>query len=389
MSFRILQNISRQLFHTKSTTFVGATFLAICMIMLVAGLWPFNFKPVNKVSWLSDRNGVNFYGRAMITSPPLWDDPQKSPFQNKSITIELWVRPSSENSNVGIGRIVTLYDGQEPDVLFFGQWKSYLIIRSRTQNPAKKAFVDIDLRGAFSKGNEQFLTITSGNRKTSIYLNGKLAKTYPNHDILLDSAGLPYRFVLGGSPTGENNWTGYLSGLAVYSQTFTPVEVLKSYQEWMRGTTPSASRDNHGIALYRFDERKGTIAHNHLDAIGMLMIPEIFRPLKLTILRPPWSNFRLDRSLLLDVSINIIGFMPCGLFCAAFLFKMKRIRKNTIYLTSVLIGLGFSLTIELLQVYLPTRDSSLLDVICNVMGTIMGLILFHITVYPLSETIHE
>jgi len=33
-----------------------------------------------------------------------------------------------------------------------------------------------------------------------------------------------------------------------------------------------------------------------------------------------------------------------------------------------------------LQVYLPTRDSSLLDLICNVVGTIMGLIVFHATV---------
>jgi VanZ family protein len=44
---------------------------------------------------------------------------------------------------------------------------------------------------------------------------------------------------------------------------------------------------------------------------------------------------------------------------------------------TVLLGFVFSLAIELLQVYLPTRDSSLLDLICNVVGTLIGVIIFH------------
>jgi VanZ family protein len=43
---------------------------------------------------------------------------------------------------------------------------------------------------------------------------------------------------------------------------------------------------------------------------------------------------------------------------------------------TLLLGAGISLFIELLQVYLPTRDSSLTDVMNNVLGTYIGARLF-------------
>ncbi|MGA2332945.1 MAG: hypothetical protein ABSG75_14420 [Syntrophales bacterium] len=91
--------------------FWGTIFFSICLAMLIAGLWPLDFRPANKVSWLRDINGINFYGQAMILSPPLWGEPQESPFQDKSITIEIWMHPAAGLSAVGTGRILTLYDG--------------------------------------------------------------------------------------------------------------------------------------------------------------------------------------------------------------------------------------------------------------------------------------
>ena len=396
MSFAILRKFICKLFHTKSAAFFGALIFAICLITLIAGLWPFEFHPVNKVSWLGDRNGVNFYGQSAIVSPILWDDPQKSPFQNKSITIELRVHPPAKLSDVGIGRILSLYDGQEPDLLFLGQWKSHLVIWSRIQilqskfhKPVKRRdYGEIGLRDALSKDNDQFLTITSGPGGTSIYLNGKLARANPGYNVLSGFAGIPFRLILGNSPTGEGYWTGSLSGLAMYNQTLTPPQVLKSYREWMDQGYPSTPGENGCTALYLFNERKGKIVNNHLDSGNQLLIPEVFTPLQRIVLSPPWNDFRWDRSSLQDITINIVGFIPFGFFFAAFLGKMKQLRKSTLYLTTALIGFAFSLGIELLQVYIPTRYSQLTDVICNVIGTIVGMVLFHKTVFPASEDTH-
>ncbi len=48
-------------------------------------------------------------------------------------------------------------------------------------------------------------------------------------------------------------------------------------------------------------------------------------------------------------------------------------------LVVVVVGSGSSLLVEILQVYLPTRDSSLVDVISNTTGTALGVLLFRLT----------
>jgi glycopeptide antibiotics resistance protein len=115
------------------------------------------------------------------------------------------------------------------------------------------------------------------------------------------------------------------------------------------------------------------------------MIPEVFTPLQHIVLSPPWDDLRWILSSIQDVTINIVGFIPFGFLCAAFLCKVKRRSKIAPYLYTALIGLGFSLAIELLQVYLPTPYSELSDVICNVTGTIIGLAIFHKAVFIASD----
>jgi hypothetical protein len=207
--------------------------------------------------------------------------------------------------------------------------------------------------------------------------------------VLSGFTGIPCQLVLGNSPNGTGYWTGCISGLAIYNQTLTPSRVLKSYQEWIYKGSPSKPKDDGCVALYLFDERKGAIVYNRMDTGSHLLIPEVFTPLKKVMLSASWNNFNLDRSSLQDISINVVGFVPFGFFFAAFLLKMKQFRKNTIYLTTALVGLGFSLTIELIQAYLPSRDSSLTDMICNTTGTIIGLILFRNTHLSSSESTHD
>jgi len=269
-----------------------------------------------------------------------------------------------------------------------------LVIRNRTDDPAArkpgKPYQEMGLSNALLKDRNAFITITSGKEGSVIYINGKLARSYPRHKLLSGYNGEPVRLVLGNLTTGESYWTGYISGLAIYNRVLTAKQVFGSYQEWVQKGAPSVE-GNSCIALYLFDERKGTIVHDHVNSDNQLVIPEIFKPVKLTVLNIPWryDDFQWNRSFFIDVAINVVGFIPFGFFCAGLLVKTHKFNISSNYVITVLLGFGLSLAIELMQVYLPTRDSSLTDVICNVLGTIMGLILYQTTVFSFSETVNE
>jgi hypothetical protein len=378
------REVGSQLFHTKGKVFWGTILFFVCLAMLMAGLWPFEFHPVNKVEWLQDRDGVHFYGQGMIVSPRLWDESQGSPFQDRAITIEIWVRPDEELSDVGIGRLVSFYDGKQPDLLFLGQWRTHLdiqarlrTIRGRFERPTKnKDYQEAGLLEVLSGRHERFITVTSGAGGTLIYADGSLEKTYPRHNMLAGFTGTPFQLIIGNSSHGESYWTGYLSGLAIYNRMLTPGQVFSSYKQWMDGGIFS-QEDNGRIDLYLFDERKGPTVHNKKSDANHLRIPEVFAPLQRVFLSDPWNDFYWSSSYFEDLAINIVGFMPFGFFCTAFLLSIHRLKKNDVFFIVALLGFAFSLSIELIQAYIPTRHSQLHDVICNFVGTIMGVLIFH------------
>jgi glycopeptide antibiotics resistance protein len=128
------------------------------------------------------------------------------------------------------------------------------------------------------------------------------------------------------------------------------------------------------VAQYLFNERSGTLAN---DQVGShhLVIPARFEVLKKTTLRLPWEDFRFNRSYLMDVMTNILGFIPFGFLFSAYL-RIKKIRSIfQLVIIAILIGGSLSLFIELIQVYLPSRSSQLTDVIMNMLGATIGVVL--------------
>ena len=57
-------------------------------------------------------------------------------------------------------------------------------------------------------------------------------------------------------------------------------------------------------------------------------------------------------------------------------FRGSRVQRNIIVavVLAVVAGFAVSLAIEWLQAYLPSRDSSLRDLICNTFGTFVGAV---------------
>jgi hypothetical protein len=355
---------------------------AVIFVILIAGLWPFNFFPSNKVKWLQDRSGVRVYGQGIILSSyPGWNE-QKLLFPDRAITVELWLHPRQETSN--LPSILTLYDGEIPDIFLIGQWRSHLVIRSRPAEPRDrkpgKLYQEIGLRNAFPKSQDVFITVTSNKWGSLIFMNGKLAKSYPHHRLLAGASAGNIRLIIGNSPTGQGYWSGDILGIAVYNRALMPDEIVGNYLSWMQNDPYAIKKEKHLIGLYLFYEREGKTIHNIANSDDTLTIPDIFKPERRVVLSLPWrEEFQWNLSFIQDVTLNILGFIPFGFFICGLLLKETNRQRITVYIVITIIGMGFSLAIELTQAYLPTRDSSLTDLVTNTVGTIVGAVLFPVS----------
>ena len=118
--------------------------------------------------------------------------------------------------------------------------------------------------------------------------------------------------------------------------------------------------------------KSGSVIRSQVPSAPDLVIPERFFVLNKWFLEPFWKEFRPGWSYWKDVAVNIVGFIPLGFFFCSYFSLVRRIEHPA----SATIALGFvvSLTIEVLQAFLPTRDSGTTDLITNTFGTALGVI---------------
>jgi len=81
--------------------------------------------------------------------------------------------------------------------------------------------------------------------------------------------------------------------------------------------------------------------------------------------RREWNAFTMT-----DAFLNVVVYVPLG--ALSFLYSARRHSRPAAAAAAILTGLLLSLGMELLQVFVPERTSSLLDVACNVTGASLG-----------------
>ena len=123
--------------------------------------------------------------------------------------------------------------------------------------------------------------------------------------------------------------------------------------------------------MYFFDETGGTRALDHSGGKHHLGIPLWIHIIKKDFLAPPWVNFIFDRSFLLDVIVNSIGFIPFAFVLSATLIRVGALEKQAVLIT-IAFCFMVSLALEILQAWMPSRSSSMLDLGLNTLGACMG-----------------
>jgi hypothetical protein len=344
---------------------------AICALVLlgilVAGLWPFH-SPRNQISWLSNNSGLLFgkYG-SVVSAAPFKAHPSQA---DGSCSIEIWLQPRRVKAS---GTILAFYWPESRTVPFaLRQSLGDLVLLRRNDDPSRhgkrtRLYVD----DVFSHQQPVFFTISSGPSGTRIYVDGALVKTTPN--FRFSSRELTGQLVIGNAPATTDNWSGQLKGLAVYDRALTTAEVSQHYENWTTGEQANLAASEGAIGLYLFNEENGSVVHNQVDPATDLHIPEWFFVLHEQFLERPWDEFRPDWNYWKDLGINIVGFIPLGVFFCAYFSSMQTTRRAMLF--TIAFGFAVSLTIEVLQAFLPTRDSGMTDLITNTFGTALGAVL--------------
>jgi VanZ family protein len=86
-----------------------------------------------------------------------------------------------------------------------------------------------------------------------------------------------------------------------------------------------------------------------------------------------WETPSLDRFAVRDIIVNIVLYLPLGMF--AFLAFSERHRPWVAGAASLLVALVLSSSVEMLQLFDRGRECSALDVVTNVMGAAAGIAL--------------
>ncbi len=93
---------------------------------------------------------------------------------------------------------------------------------------------------------------------------------------------------------------------------------------------------------------------------------------------PPWILIHswptaINRFVILDIALNLLIYMPLGVF--GFLAFRQNLGGAVAATAAIAIGLILSSSIEMIQLFDDARDCSASDVVCNVMGTGIGVAL--------------
>jgi hypothetical protein len=342
---------------------LGAVCLFVLCGILVAGLWPFR-APRNQISWLSNGNGLRFgeYGSIVSSSAFRANEAKIA----TPCSLEMWLQPSRDYS----GTILAFY---RPDnsIVPFKLWQShgYLGIQRTTLDQFQRPETTTLYAGEFfRRAQPVFVTISSGAAGTAVYADGVLIRNSP--DFRFSSQNLSGRFLVGNGPIKAYPWSGEIRGLAIYGRELTPGEVSEHYAYWTRNARPDPAQSAAIVALYLFNEGQGSVVHNRVDSTTDLLIPGHFFVLHEQFLEPPWKEFAPSWSYWKNVGINVAGFVPLGFFFSWYFISVAKSKRAL--LATVILGFMVSLTIEVLQAFLPTRDSGMTDLITNTFGTALG-----------------
>jgi VanZ like family len=339
--------------------------ILVVSILFTAGLWPFNPFPRNQVAWRAG-GGLQFGDHGVLFSRDSLEASRLNRDSFCTLAIRLQPGPSG-------GTLLEFYTPENPSRFRLMQWRDTLLIRKDYRDVKSHLKTnEVDLDHSMPTGEPVSFIITANPDGSVAYRNG--VRAVGTTRLGLSCGDFAGQLVLGDSAVVDNAWRGKILDLIVYERELTPSEIASKYSGW---NDTQAVRDagggRHVVAHYTFTEGSGQYVHGQPAGAPDLYIPEIFKVPHKKMLMWPWEESH-DKRDFRDISTNILGFVPFGFVFMVYLKWNRKTGHATV--VTILCGAAVSLTIEILQEYIPGRDSGLLDIFTNTLGTFLGALLF-------------
>jgi hypothetical protein len=161
--------------------------------------------------------------------------------------------------------------------------------------------------------------------------------------------------------------------LAFFDRALTAPSVEDHFQQWGRTQSFAWAQSQNAAGLYLFDEGRGAKVVDHAAGGNDLQVPEKMTILTKEFLAAPFTGEEYNLTLSQDMVINTVGFVPMGFLLSALLWHghCRNVRKQLLLV--LLVCGAVSLTIEIVQAWIPSRSSQMLDLILNTLGAGLGV----------------
>ncbi len=357
-----------------------ALLLYVVFLTLIL-LWPFQFAftgKKNHVKWSDATPGIDFTGEGQAISRPFSRPFYESLMKGKGFSLEVLISPANNHQD-GPARIVSYSLNQNYRNFTLGQRGIDLIMRLRTKNTNLNGTEPVLIvEDVFTRVEPLHIAVSYNFEEQSVFVNGSIRTTsiLPGGDFRNWDPGYP--LILGNEATGDRPWLGKIYYVAIYNCPLDARGVRSSYDEvrsWVFENVEPAAPRKGVVVRYLFNEKNGI----KVTDSGTLAEPLTLNiPDKIQTEGKPFLDFSQywvpDRGAgsFDEVVLNVLLFIPFGFLLHAIIAsRMDGNWRPMLFV--VVVGGAITLSAEIMQYFIEIRHSSLVDVIANVIGVMLGV----------------
>jgi VanZ family protein len=347
--------------------------IVILIGILFFGLSPKDYNFLNCVTWTTDQAGIHLRKYGIVYTNSIIDKKENDFSESNNFSVEIALKLENPSTK-GFNFIAVLHDGNDSSQLLLAQWRSLIVFMNGDDYAHKRKTNRIAVDTALLPKGPLFLTITTGNNGTKLYCNGKLFQENMNLTLTMPN-GRRSRLILGNSVYGNHSWEGDVFGLAIYRSILNSKDIKLRFDNWSIEHNFSFAKNDKPLVLYFFDEKEGKLALDHAGGNHHLKIPHMMKILKTKILEPEWENLEYESNYIQDWFLNLVGFIPLGFSFSVTLIRFRGKFYKHVVLRTVFFCFFVSIFIEIVQAWMPSRSSSIIDLILNTCGALIGSII--------------